>query len=429
MLVFVLNKEGRPLMPCSPPKARRLLKEGKAKVVKRTPFTIQLKFGSSGYTQKVSLGVDSGYTHVGLSATTEKKEVYAAQVDLRTDIVKLNAERLAYRRTRRNRKTWYRKPRFLNRVKTKKKGWFAPSLRNKIDTHLKVIENVGKILPISKVCVEVANFNIQKIKNPEISGEGYQQGDQLGFWNVREYVLYRDGHKCQCCKGKSKDRVLNVHHKVSRQIGGDRPDNLVTLCETCHHLYHQGKVDFKVKVSKGFKAETFMTAVRWQIINRLKSIFGEDVVSHTYGYKTKCKRIENKISKSHINDAFVISGGTTQERSQAYLIKQVRKCSRKLFKGIRSHIKNTAPEYLKGFKRFDKVLFKGREVFIFGRRATGYFDLRLLTGEKIHASTNFKKLRLLERATSLLISEIFCQRAPPFLPMPKGRGFSEVSDE
>jgi len=94
MLVFVINKHGKSLMPCSPKKARLLLEEGKAKVVKRTPFTIQLLYGSSGYKQPVILGVDSGYNHIGLSAITEKREVFSMEVKLRTDIVKLNSEEI-----------------------------------------------------------------------------------------------------------------------------------------------------------------------------------------------------------------------------------------------------------------------------------------------------------------------------------------------
>jgi 5-methylcytosine-specific restriction endonuclease McrA len=441
MLVFILNKEGKPLMPCSPSKARKLLKEEKAKVVLRTPFTIQLLYGSSGYKQKIKLGTDGGYKHVGLSAVTEKKELYSADVQLRTDIVDLNSERASYRRTRRNRKTWYRKPRFLNRTKSKKKGWFAPSLENKIQTHIKLIDLVHKILPITETCVEVANFDIQKIKNPEIQGTEYQEGEQNNFWNVREYILHRDEHKCRFCLGKSKDNILNVHHLESRKVGGDRPDNLITLCQTCHIGYHQKtlKIDFK-KITKkgaalaGFKAETFMTAVRWRIIHLLKEKYGENII-FTYGYKTKQKRIESKITKSHINDAFVIADGSTEKRSPPYFIKQVRRSNRKLFKGDRSHLPNLAPRFIKGFQRYDKVLFKKKECFIFGRRTSGYFDLRSLNGEKVHASAKIKDLILKESFKSLLIertkdfdsSASILPKDILFPPCPKGQDIQRIS--
>ena len=260
MLVYILNKNEKPLMPCSPRKARILLKEGKAKVIRREPFTIQLLYGSSGYKQKVNLGVDAGSKHIGLSATTEKKELFASEVKLRTDLVNLLSTRLQYRRSRRNRTTRYRKARFLNRIHRKHNGWLAPSVENKIYCHIKIIEKLHKILPIYKIIVETASFDIQKIKNPDISGKEYQKGEQLGFWNVREYVLFRDGHKCQCCKGKSKDKVLNVHHIESRKTGGNAPNNLITLCETCHKGYHKGTVKLPKSIKRGasFRDTVFM---------------------------------------------------------------------------------------------------------------------------------------------------------------------------
>ena len=116
-------------MPCSPRKARLLLKQNKAKVIKREPFTIQLLYGSSGYKQPVNLGIDAGSKHIGISATTENNVLFEAEIELRDDIVKLLADRRQYRRSRRNRKTRYRQARFLNRKKPK--GWLAPSIQNK----------------------------------------------------------------------------------------------------------------------------------------------------------------------------------------------------------------------------------------------------------------------------------------------------------
>ena len=113
--VYVLNMRGQTLMPTTPRKAKKLLKEDKAKVIRRTPFTIQLKYATGETKQPIILGVDSGFLNVGLSATTDRKEVYSAKVKLRSDMVKLNSERRQYRRARRSRKTWYRPPRFLNR--------------------------------------------------------------------------------------------------------------------------------------------------------------------------------------------------------------------------------------------------------------------------------------------------------------------------
>ena len=199
-------------MPCSPAKARLLLKEKKAIVTRRTPFTIQLTIATGEAKQPVTLGVDSGYKHIGLSATTEKAELYASQVELRQDITDLLSARLALRRSRRSRKTRYRAPRFDNRVASKRKGWLAPSVENRITAHMSRVEAVMRVLPVTAITVETAAFDTQLLKNPDITGAAYQQGEQLRFWNVREYVLFRDGHVCQHCRGKSKDPILNVHH-------------------------------------------------------------------------------------------------------------------------------------------------------------------------------------------------------------------------
>ncbi|CAG0994668.1 hypothetical protein METP1_02494 [Methanosarcinales archaeon] len=408
--VYVLNMRGQPLMPTTPRKAKQLLNEDKAKVIKRTPFTIQLKYATGETKQEITLGVDSGFENIGFSAITAKKEVYSAEVKLRTDMVKLNSERRQYRRARRNRKTWYRQPRFDN--KKKPDGWLAPSIQHKLDSHIKLIEKVKAILPITKIEIEVAAFDIQKIKNPEISGIKYQNGVQKDSWNTREYVLYRDNHTCQHCKGKSRNPILQVHHIVSRQIGGDAPDNLLTLCETCHDKVSKGKLILDVKIPTGFKPETFMSIVRWKLVNLLRG--AGNIVNHTYGYITKFNRIALGLEKSHSIDAFVIAGGTMQERNSiSFLIKQVRKCNRKLFKGDRSHIKNTATRIIHGFQRYDKVLWNKIEGFVFGRRKTGYFELRKLDGTKIHASAKIKDLTLLETANTLLISYLGGVRSSP----------------
>jgi hypothetical protein len=152
-----------------------------------------------------------------------------------------------------------------------------------------------------------------------------------------------------------------------------------------------------------------MTMVRWKLIDSLRELGYP--TTHTYGYITKTGRCALGLAKSHVNDAFVIAGGTTQSRTVSYSVKQARKCNRKLFKGSRSHIRNTAPRFINGFQRYDKIRWKGIECFIFGRRSTGYFDLRMLDGTKVHASAKSKDCSLLERAQTLLI-----QRSMRLLP-------------
>ena len=386
-------------------KIRVLLKQGMAKVIKRCPFTVQLLHETTNFVQDLTLGVDAGSKKVGVSVTNETAEFYSAVVELRTDIVGLLSERRQYRRGRRNRLR-YRKPRFNNRTASKKGGWVAPSINQKIETHLKVVHDVCKILPITKIVVETASFDTQKIKNPEIQGTEYQEGEALGFWNIREYVLFRDGHTCQCCKGKSKDKVLNVHHIESRQIGGNAPNNLITLCETCHTAYHQGKIKLpeNIKRKASFRDAAFMGIMRWAFYNKLKEEYPN--VYMTYGYITKNTRIRNNLPKEHRIDAMCISGNIVKPNDVYYYNVFKRKHNRQIHKAnfIGGHIRklNQTPYLVKGFRLFDLVEYDNKLCYIFGRRTSGYFDIRKLNGEKISAGISYKKLKLIQPRKTIL---------------------------
>lgn len=324
MKVFVVNKHGRPLMPTSPRKARLLLQEGKAKIAGREPFTIQLVYGSSGYKQPVSLGVDAGYETIGYSAVTEREELIGGDVEMLSGMSERLEERAMYRRQRRNRKR-YRPPRFDNR--RKRGGWLAPSIQHKLDAHLRLIARIQSILPVTRVMVEVAAFDIQQIKTPGISGVGYQQGEQAGFWNLREYILHRDEHKCQnpSCTNRSKEIVLRTHHLgYWKKDYSDRPGNLVTLCTKCHTQSNHQQGGFLYGWQprlKSFRPETYMTTVRWRLVDAVG-------VEHTYGYITKAKRIALNLVKSHHNDAFVIAGGTNQVRAEPTKMVEIKNHSR-----------------------------------------------------------------------------------------------------
>lgn len=408
MYVYVQDINGKPIMPTKRlGKVRHLLKDGKAKVVKRTPFTIRLTYQSKTFTQPIALGVDAGSKTIGLSTTTDEDELFASNVILRTDIVGLLSSRRALRRARRSRKTRYRKERFDNRTRAKHKGWLAPSIEQKINTHFKVIADVHKMLPISKIVVETASFDIQKIKNGAISGYEYQQGEQFGFWNVREYVLFRDGHTCQYCRGISKDKVLNVHHIESRKTGGNAPNNLITLCETCHKAYHAGRIKLDVKRGKSYRDAAFMGIMRWTFYNRLKEQYGN--VSITFGYLTKNIRIENGLEKDHCVDARCISGHPSAKPLDCwYLQKAIRRHNRQIHKltiskgGLRKA--NQASKYVFGYQLFDKVRIpNGREGFIFGRRLRGAFDVRTLDGKRLSGDISYKKLLPIEKRRTILI--------------------------
>ena len=403
-MVYVLNKNGQPLMPTGRyGKVKHLLRSGNAVVVNRCPFTIQLTYECTNYTQELTLGIDAGSKKIGTSVTTKEKEYYASEVELRNDITKNLSVRRQNRRTRRNRKTRYRAPRFDNRVHAKKEGWIAPSIENKIDTHLKTVKDIIHMIPVKKIIVETASFDLQKIENDAISSVEYQEGNMLGFWNVREYVFHRDNHQCQCCHGKSKDDVLNVHHIESRQTGGNRPDNLITLCRYCHKQYHKGNIKLPENIKKkaGYRDAAFMGIMRWAFYNKLKKQYSNMDVSMTYGYITKNTRIENNLPKEHCIDARCITGHPKAVPcDEMFIIKKVRCHNRQIHKmtiskgGYRK--RNQADYEVKEFRLFDKVSFNGQECFIFGRRASGFFDIRLLDGTKINAGVSYKKLTLLE---------------------------------
>ena len=392
-------------------KVRRLLRDGKAHVVRLQPFTIQLDFDTTEYKQEVDLGIDAGSVHIGVSAPTKKEELFSAEVILRTDIVSKIATRRELRRTRRGRKTRYRKARFSNR----KGQRIAPSVRNKVDMHLKIIRMVHNILPITKTTIEVAQFDAQKIKNPSIEGEDYQKGEQMGFWNVREYVLARDGHTCQHCKGKSKDPILNVHHLESRRTGGDAQNNLITLCETCHKAYHRGEFELKIKRGTSLRDAAVMNIMRWEVYNRAKEEFSN--VHLTFGYITKHTRITNNVEKTHCADAFCITRNVNAKRSPSYYkCRCVARHSRSLHvvKPKKGGVRRSAvASHWIGktrLQRFDTVSWNGIKCFIFGS-ANGRPVLRDIDG-KLVATTPFVNAREVifkHRNNKTIIQETTCE--------------------
>lgn len=416
-MVYVISKQGTPLMPTERfGKVRRILKNSLAHVVRRIPFTIQLDYDTTDFTQPITLGIDAGSKHIGVSATTTEKELYAADVELRNDIVDKLSTRREQRRTRRNRLR-HRKPRFDNRVSSKNKGWLAPSIENKIHTHMSVVKNVCNILPVSNIVVETASFDMQKIKHLDIQGEEYQQGEQFGFWNVREYVLWRDGHVCQHCHGKSKDPVLNVHHLESRKTGGDAPSNLITLCETCHKAYHRGKFELKIKRGKPLRDAAFMGIMRCVFYKRLKKEYPN--VSMTFGYITKNTRITNNLPKEHYVDARCISGHQQAKPMGYYFYQKKVRCQNRqihkanFLKGGRKRL-NQAPFLVRGFRLFDLVSYEENPYYVFGRRLSGYFDIRKLDGTKVNnGSISYKKLKLINTQKTLLTERRNSGSIPP----------------
>ena len=419
-MVYVLNKYGKPLMPTARyGKVRRLIRKGLAVVVDYRPFTIQLTYDTPNGVQEVSLGVDAGTKHVGFSATTKKKVLFEAELILRSDIVEKLSTRREFRRARRNRKTRHRQSRFLNRTGSKKPGWLAPSVRQKVDSHIYWISRICKFLPIKKITVETAQFDTQLLKAqeqglPMPQGTDYQKGEQLGFWNVREYVLFRDGHKCQRCKGKSKDNKLHVHHIESRKTGGDAPNNLITLCPDCHAKYHRGEIKMPKRVRRdiSLRDAAVLGIMRKALFGRLKELVGDTIPCiETYGYITKHTRINAGLPKDHAIDARCISSNPyAKPGGQSWIIRKIRSNNRQIHKasiirgGIRKN--NQAPREVRGFRLLDTIEYAGECVFVNGRRQSGKFSISDITGHVLNSSISYKNLTLRNHNNTYIMNKM-----------------------
>jgi RRXRR protein/HNH endonuclease len=319
--VYVISKEGPPLMPCSPCKAKKLLKAHKAKVIQLYPFTIQLVFEVENGVQEMTLGIDTGFQNIGFSCITAQNECASGTLVLEGKTSERLTEKAMYRRGRRN-KLWYRKPRFRNRKR--RKGWLPPSIQRRYDAHLKLIHQMKALMPISSVIIEVAHFDIQKIENPTIGGVGYQKGDLYDYQNRRSYLMAREKGCCQLCKKAfGKGNGSHIHHIMERANGGtDRVKNLAILHKKCHERLHQKGL--KLSSNKTYKESIYMSNIRNKFWNDVKNL------KVTYGYKTFVDRIALGLEKTHYTDAFVIAGGSTQERLTPIVIQQKRRNNRTL---------------------------------------------------------------------------------------------------
>lgn len=321
--VYVLNNDSTPLMPCSPCKARKLLKSKKAAVIKLYPFTIKLTYESEFHVQVIKLGIDSGYKNIGFSAITENEELFGGELIIDDKTSERLNDKSMYRRLRR-RKLWYRKQRFLNRKRMF--GFLNPSIQRRYNTHIKLIDKIKKLLPISEIIIEVSNFNIAKIENPDIKGIEYQEGNMYGYQSIRSYLMAREEGNCQLCGKDIKNKSSHIHHIVPRSRGGtNRPKNLAILHEDCHEKLHKQNLFYLLKKSKQYKSEIFMSIINKRVQQDIPNL------KITYGHITWINRIKLSLEKSHHNDAFIIAGGgTNQIRIKPIIIIQKHRNNRKL---------------------------------------------------------------------------------------------------
>jgi hypothetical protein len=374
---------GKPLMPCTQRKARLLLKEGKAKIHRYDPFTIQLTYATGETKQDCHIGVDTGSKHIGLAITSENKVLFKGEVELRQDVKSKIDVRRQYRKDRRNRKTRYRQARFLNRKRKDK--WLPPSIQNKVNHTYHWIAVLQSLVPNAKFHIEVGKFDTAKMINPNINGVDYQHGQTYGFYDERYFVFARDNYTCQVC-GKSKDKILQTHHIIYRSNGGtDRVDNLITVCTDCHtsENHKKGGILYKWqeehKEVKQYKEPPFMNILRKRIFTK----YPDAVI--TYGSETTPKRKQMGLKKTHYNDAIVISGIThiSENPDEWLLIRQFRKKKRSLHEATarkgrkepnrtqQRNSKNTP--YYRGFWLNDKVSVLGQTGYVTGFTSGGAY--------------------------------------------------------
>lgn len=378
MLVYVLDKNGQPLMPThNGAKVRVLLKQNRAKVVSKCPFTVKLLYESTSFTQPLTLGVDTGSKYIGSAVIndTTSEVVYESQTELRDDIKSKMDRRRQFRKARRN-KLRYRPMRFNNRRASKRKNRYTPTLMSKFQGHTREIEFIKSILPITGVVLEVGEFDPQLLQDPTLAYHklDYQRGELYQQENFKQAARMRDGYKCQCC-GKKNCR-LEVHHLLPRSRGGsDKLANLITLCTDCHHLAHSSEeqlLAFQKKFGKKAK-ETLNYATQ---MNILRSMLQKEYPNAeiTYGFITKDVRRVFGLEKSHMIDACCIASRGIEfhnETSNEYKKKCIANGDYARTSVCRGKFTVLPKGKIAGFNRYDKVLYNNKEYFVVGRMSIG----------------------------------------------------------
>ena len=362
--------------------------------------------------------MDTGSGTIGTAVSNDNSDiVYMSEVIVRNDIMDKMTQRRKYRKNRRGRKTRYRKARWLNRANSTKIDRSSPTMQSKLHSHVKEIEYIKSILPITTMVFETGQFDTYLMKNPNLANPkvkhwGYQKGVNYGFENTKAMVLNRDNYTCQCCKGKHKDSKLEVHHIIFRsQCGSDEESNLITLCHTCHKDLHSGKINPKLKggVKGTLKYATQMNSIRKQLFR----IYPYAI--ETFGYVTKANRLVLGIDKEHYYDACTIAtqGNIFTVKSNLYKKKCVSDGDFQKTKGIRSE-QPIVTDKICGFRKFDKVRYFGNDYFIKGRMSTGYAILMDIDGNKADFSAMPKgyktpkmvKLKRIEARTTWMITTV-----------------------
>lgn len=392
-------------MPTTPRRARKWLKEKRARVVCTEPFTIRLRFGTREHVQPVKVGEDTGSKVVGIAAIGNGQVVFQAEIHLRDDIVEKMVQRRHYRRNRRSRKTRYRPARWANRRRSDR--WLPPSVRSKCVATTKAVRFVASFLPVRQVSVEIASFDSQSMQNSEIAGIAYQQGELFGY-ALREYLLEKWHRTCAYCG--NKDAPLQIEHILPKSRGGsDRAANLTLACEPCNARKGRqtaeefGYPEIQARARVPLKDAAHVSSLKTAVVQHLQAFFGEEQVRTTFGYETKYKRIQIlDLPKSHANDAIAIAcemGEVVRPLESVYQIRCLARGQYQRFNGPRSQHKCWAPRKVRGFKLYELVRTKGVVGYIAGRREKGSFVIKELTSGKKLAEISPRKLERRARPT------------------------------
>ncbi len=308
-MVFVVDKNKKPLAMCHSAKARKLLDRQKATVISQYPFVVKMKEENKEEIQKTyCLKIDPGAKFTGLAILNNNEEiVFCAVLQHKAfEIMEKNKSRASLRRGRRSRHTRYRQPRFLNRVSNKKAGWLPPSLRSRIDNITNWVKKLMAICPIGEIYFENVRFDTQLMENPDVNGVEYQRGELYGF-EIQEYLREKTGFKCAYCGKEGTKEKLEIEHIIPKSRGGsNRISNLTLACHKCN----QKKGNMTAKEfghpnvqnnKKQLKDTAIMNSSRKIILNELQQF--ELPIELGSGGRTKYNRIKNNLPKTHYFDA------------------------------------------------------------------------------------------------------------------------------
>ena len=354
-IVFVIDKNKKPLLPTCSARGRLLLKKNKAKLISVVPFTIQLNYEVKNIVGEFKVGIDDGAKEAGIAVVNEFKNevVFIGTIRLRQDVSRKILQKSMYRKNRRNRKLRYRPERFLNR----KQAIPFPSIKCRKDTINRVLNDLEKRLNIINSIVEQGQFDASSIvKGRKLEGREYQTSDFKGK-NRRAKVLWRDRYTCQKCKSTIKK--LNTHHIIMRSKGGtDTIGNLITLCEDCHDDLHKEKFVLNIK-PKLFQYPQYLQQGKWYLLDKLKEKYQE--VKVCFGWQTSSWRRSLGLEKNHFNDAvsMVCKDKFPTFRCKDYLIIPKRK-------KVWENNPSKKCEEKNGFKHFDLVKSRRAEKIIIG---------------------------------------------------------------